>query len=201
MKKFILLFAIPALAACGGGYNPDKDLARQAIELGDSSYLDLGNGRGVMTSTASTVSSGANFEIQFSIADQGRLVLYTYANNDLSAGLEFVFTRQGSTLNVFLRQQGTEQDLSSLFASVNAAETLTFNIDVHNNERPAHVLMWTGAKRTGLNHRNTIYNSGEDSLDLGYDASPGNGQGRSWGFEVANSQILNTRLSSPQDAH
>lgn len=182
MKKYLVLFILPTLVACGGGYNPDKDLARQAIELGDSSYLDLGNGRGVMTSVASTIQSGSNFEITFSIEDQGRLVLYTYSNNDLTAGLEFVFSRSAGTLSVFLRHQGQEQDLSSLFTNINASEVQTFTIDVHNNERPAHILMWTGGKRTGLNHRNTIYNSGEDSLDLGYDSAPGNGQGRSWGF-------------------
>lgn len=202
MKQFAALLLIPfLLGACGGGYNPDKDNLSKALPLGDSSYYDLGGNKGLMSEGLSSVTTGANFEVSFTLQDGGSFILYTFANSQLQNGFNFKFSRQGSTLTVHAEAQGQVQDWSPLFTDVDASQALTFTLDVHNNEHPAHVMVWLGAKSSGMNHTNTLYNSAEDSLDLNYDSSPGNGSGRAWGFEVQNAQLTNARLSSPQDTH
>ncbi|WP_374031245.1 hypothetical protein [Bdellovibrio bacteriovorus] len=201
MKKLLTVFFSLALAACGGGHNPDKDNLSKALQVGDSSYYDLGSGKGLMSEGISAVSAGANFEITFTLNDGGSLSLHTFANSSLQSGFTVTFTRIGNVLQVHADAQGEVQDWSSLFAAVDASTTLTFNLDIHNNERPAHVLIWNGAKASDMDHTNTVYNSAEDSLDLNYDAAPGNGSGRAWGFTATNAQLLNARLSSPQDGH
>ncbi|AHZ83732.1 hypothetical protein Bb109J_c3125 [Bdellovibrio bacteriovorus] len=197
---FAVLFCL-TLAACGGGHNPDKDNLSKALQVGDSSYYDLGAGKGLMTDGISEVSSGVNFEVTFTLNDGGSLSLHTFASSNLQSGFTVTFTRTGTTLQVHADTQGNVQDWSSLFAAVDASGTLTFTLDIHNNERPAHVLIWNGAKAPDMDHTNTVYNSAEDSLDLNYDAAPGNGSGRAWGFTATNAQLLNARLSSPQDGH
>ena len=201
MKHFFLALGFLTLAACGGGYNPDKDNLKNAIELGESAYYDLGQGQGLMTQAPNSTSSGANFEVSFALQDQGSFRLYTFASNQLKGGLEILFERQGPTLKVAAKTTTTTQDWSSRFAHIDATEVITLTADIHNNEKPAHILIWEGAKDPSMNHRNAIYNSAEDSLDLGYDNGPGNGFGRHWGFQVHNAQLQKALLSSPQDSH
>lgn len=201
MKFLLSSILVLGLAACGGGYNPDKDPANNAIELGSTRYFDLGEGRGLMTEAPTSTNSAANFEVSFLIADQGTFTLTAFSDSKLEKGLNISFQRQGTTLVVTASAQGQTQDWSPRFASIDPAQEVTLSFDIHNNERPAHLLIWKGPKNSSLNHRNTIYNSGEDSLDLGYDASPGNGSGRFWGFQTINSQIIKAQISSPQDQH
>ncbi|UXR64289.1 hypothetical protein EZJ49_14570 [Bdellovibrio bacteriovorus] len=202
MIRFIIFLLVPLMvAACGGGYNPDKDNLSKALPVGESSYYDLGNNKGLMTEGLSSVASAANFEISFNLQDGGSLTLHTFTNSQLQSGFKFKFARQGGALLIQAEAQGQIQNWSSLFTDIDATQKLTFTMDVHNNEHPAHVMIWVGAKSSSMNHTNTIYNSAEDSLDLNYDSSPGNGSGRAWGFELINAQLTNARLSSPQDAH
>ncbi|KHD89252.1 MAG: hypothetical protein OM95_04485 [Bdellovibrio sp. ArHS] len=190
------------LSACGGGHNPDQEkLQQQAQKIGDQAYFEISKDTGIMADTVSSVASGANFEVSFSIEDGGTLSFFTFADSLLKNGIEFIFQRQGSKLLVFSSAQGHTQDWSVLFASLDASAVLTFTFDVHNNERPGHILLWEGPKRTSLNHRNTLYNSAEDSLDLNYDNSPGNGFGRNWGFKIHKARLIKALLSEPQEAH
>ncbi|KYG68465.1 hypothetical protein AZI87_04245 [Bdellovibrio bacteriovorus] len=201
--KHSFLFALTALfvTACGGGYNPDKDALQQAQKIGDQAYFEISPGVGLMADTVSSVSSGANFEVSFTLEEGGRFRVSTFADSQLKNGIDFVFTRQGTKLFVFSSAQGQTQEWSSLFNSVDATGVLTFTIDVHNNEHPSHILLWKGSKNASMDHRNTLYNSAEDSLDLNYDNSPGNGFGRNWGFKLEKAQLLKAVLSAPQESH
>lgn len=193
MRTILGCALLVLLTACGGGHNPDKN--------GNVPYRELSDGRRVMTESITTVAAGANFEVSFDIEDGGSFTLYTFANPDLQNGISIQFVRIQNSLKVFATAQGTVQDWSPRFASVDAAQTVTLTIDIHNNERPAHIMIWSGLKNSSLNHRNTLYNSAEDSLDLNYDNSPGNGFGRSWGAKLDNAKLHKATLSSPQDAH
>ena len=200
-KITVLILSCLILAACGGGYNPDKEKMSSAIPVGQSSYYPLGQGKGLMSSSVSAVSSGANFEVSFRIQDGGSFSLNTFTDSQLENGFVIEFQRSGDTLSVKASAAGVTQDWSSLFSAIDASEDLTFNVDVHNNEKPAHVMLWHGSKSAQQDHTNTIYNSAEDSIDLDYDNSPGNGRGRQWGFILNQSQILQAQQSSPVDAH
>ena len=189
------------LSACGGGYNPDKALQNNAQKLGESSYFDLGNGQGLMTEAIQNIASGANFQVGFSLDDGGSFTLTTFANKDLTGGIDMVFTRSGGALSVQVITSTQTQDWSSYFTSVDAAADVQLTMDIHNNEHPAHIMVWQGAKNASMDHRNTLYNSAEDSIDLGYDNSPGNGVGRAWGFKTINSQIMKAVMSATQDDH
>lgn len=181
------------LAACGGGHNPDK--------AGNFPYRELSDGRRVMTESITTVAAGANFEVSFDVEDGGIFTLYTFTNSDLQNGVSIQFARIQNSLKVLATAQGIVQDWSPRFVNVDASQTVTLTIDIHNNERPSHIIIWSGLKNSSLNHRNTLYNSAEDSLDLNYDNSPGNGLGRSWGVKLDKAKLHKATLSSPQDAH
>ncbi|WP_374029250.1 hypothetical protein [Bdellovibrio bacteriovorus] len=199
MKKYVFAILLLTFVACSGGAFPDAEPFRQSIDLGKSTYYDLGDGRGLMSDSMTSIFSGANFEVSFELSDGGSFELYTFANSYLDMGLSFTFTRRGNQLLVFANWQSKTQDLSSKFAGVNAASTITMTLEVHNQETPAHVLMWNASRSSQLNILNTIYNSANDSQSLGYSGSPGNGISLSWGFRVENSRLLKASLSNPQE--
>ncbi|WP_374075515.1 hypothetical protein [Bdellovibrio bacteriovorus] len=193
MRTILGAALLVLLTACGGGHNPDKD--------GNVPYRELSDGRRVMAESITAVATGANFEVSFDLEEGGSVTLYTFANSDLHNGVSIQFARVQNSLKVFATAQGIVQDWSPRFESVDASQTVPMTIDIHNNERPAHIMIWSGSKNSSLNHRNTLYNSAEDSLDLNYDNSPGNGFGRSWGIKLDKAQLHKATLSSPQDAH
>jgi hypothetical protein len=202
MRSLLLGLATSlVLSACGGGHNPDKDKLSSATQVGNSSYYDLGQGKGLISSALSAVSSGANFEVSFRLQDGGSFTLITFADSNLNQGLNIQFTRTGNSLRVTASANSVFQEWSALFANIDAAQDLTFTVDIHNNEKPSHILLWQGSKNSHLDHTNTVYNSAEDSVDLDYDASPGNGRGRQWGFILNNSEILNAQQTDVVDAH
>lgn len=201
MKVICLIAALITLSACGGGHNPDKDNLSKAITVGDASYYDLGVGKGLMTEGISSVDGGANFEYRFRLDDGGTFTAVTFANSTLNHGITIRISRVGSRLNVFATAQGSTQDWSPLFSTVNAAEEVILTMDIHNNESPAHILIWSGSKNPAMNRTNTLYNSAEDSVDLDYDGAPGNGTGRAWGFQLEGATLINARISEPQDSH
>lgn len=202
MKKIFSVFVLCfVIAACGGGRNPDKSIVESAKDIAGTSYSELGGGRLLMTQALSEVAEGFNFEIGFVLADGGSVTLVSFASSQLLNGFEIKFSRTGTKLNVLATAQGEHQDWSVMFANVDASKYVHLNMDIHNDESPAHVMIWQGAKSPSQNHTNTLYNSAEDSIDLNYDASPGNGLGRAWGFVLNDAQLLNANLSTPQDGH
>lgn len=201
MKKLFFFISLISFVGCGGGHNPDKEKLNSAIPLGSSSYYDLGLGKALMSSVLSSAATGGNFDISFDLQDGGKFQLVTFSNSTLQNGFIITFERTGQILKVMASAQGQEQDWSPRFTTVDASQTLNFNLDIHNDEKPAHVLIWQGSKNSALDHTNTLYNSAEDSVDLDYEASPGNGLGRQWGFILQQGQIHQAVLSSPQDGH
>lgn len=201
MKFFVLIFSVFALSACGGGYNPDKAAKENARTVGASTYEEISASKWRMTDLLKDISSGANFEVSFSLADNGSVTVHTFTNSDLSEGVNIQFTRTASALTVLVSAGAAVQDWSPYFSSIDASQSMTFTVDVHNNERPAHILVWKGSKNASLNHRNTLYNSAEDSVDLGFAGSPGNGTSRYWGISFTDAEITNALSSAPQETH
>lgn len=201
MKFFVLILSVFVLSACGGGYNPDKAAKENARKVGASTYEELSDSQWRMTDVLKDISAGANFEVSFSLADNGSVTVHTFANSVLNDGVNIQFKRVASALTVLVSAGGQVQDWSSYFSNVDASQPMTFTFDVHNNERPAHILVWQGSKNASLNHRNTLYNSAEDSVDLGFAGSPGNGLSRYWGLSFTDAEITNALSSAPQETH
>lgn len=201
MKSVFFLLISLFLVACGGGYNPDKAALLTSEQVGSLKYIPLDDGKGLMADSLSEVQGSANFEMSFSLQEGGAAVFHFFAKENLSDGIAIEFRRDQGQLQVFSSAQGVKQNWSSLFSTIDASGVMSFTLDIHNNESPAHILLWTGSKNSSLNHRNTTYNSAEDSLDLNYDAAPGNGLGRSWGFQLKNATLTIFKKSAAQDAH
>ncbi len=201
MQKIIFLLFSFFLVACGGGYNPDKAALHTSQQVGSLKYISLGEGKGLMPDSLSEIQGSANFEMSFSLQEGGSAIFYFFAKENLSDGLTIEFKKEQGQLKVLASAQGVQQEWSSLFSGIDTSGVMTFTLDIHNNESPAHIMLWSGSKNSSLNHRNTVYNSAEDSLDLNYDAAPGNGLGRSWGFQLNNAELTTFQKSAAQDAH
>lgn len=201
MKKLLSVLLLFFLGACGGGYNPDRALLEQAQKLGNTAYYDLGDQRWRIAEALSSVQSGANFQLSFALQDHGVVTLHAFSDTALQGGFELKFERDHNSLQVFAQAQGQVQDWSSYFAGIDPTQTITLSVDIHNNERPAHVMVWSGAKNSNLDHTNTLYNSAEDSVDLGFDGSPGNGSSRVWGLSFSDATITEALQSAPQETH
>lgn len=201
MNRLLLILLPFFLGACGGGYNPDKALLGQAQKIGDTAYYDLGGNRWRVADALNSVQSGANFQLRFELQDHGTVTLHAFSDADLQGGFELKFERDHGVLKVFANAQGITQEWSSYFSSVNPTQPITLTTDIHNHENPAHVLIWSGAKNNGLNHTNTLYNTAEDSVDLNFAGSPGNGRARAWGVSFTDATISEAIVSSPQETH
>ena len=191
MNKWTCVAAVLALSllvGCGGGENPDL----QKGTLSDGGLLQFSE-------------QAANFEVSLNLPEAGSSAkLEVFADASRSNGIKFTFSRSANNqLLVTCEANGNKQDWSSYFQNLNRDGQWNLTIDVHNNERPAHILVWSGVKSPNLNRRNTQYNTGEDSLDLGFDGGPGNGTG-SWffyGAEGTKPANIAVKISTPQDQH
>lgn len=201
MKNIFFLLLPFFLVACGGGYNPDKAAQLTSEQAGNLKYIPLENEKGLMADSLAEVRGSSNFEMSFSLQDGGSAIFYFFAKENLNDGIAIEFKKEQGQLKVFASAQGAKQEWSSLFSAIDTSGVMIFTLDIHNNESPAHIMLWTGSKSSSLNHRNTTYNSAEDSIDLNYDAAPGNGLGRSWGFQLNNATLMTFQKSAAQDAH
>lgn len=109
------------------------------------------------------VASGSNIEFQFQMEDDGVVTLHTYSNAVLGAGVDFMFARVGKKLTMAYMAGGTISEAIDLSNRMSASGEVHLKIDVHNNESPAHIVIWPGnLADSNVNAGNAIHNSEED---------------------------------------
>jgi hypothetical protein len=148
-----------------------------------------GTGSVVFVSPLSGITSNNSFALQFTLSDGGGLTLAANSNNQTVNGLELVFTRSGTQLTM-ATQVGETFSTSTPLTGVDASGTIQLQIDVHNSESPAHVLVWTG---NDFAEASAIYNSESPGP-----AAAGNGTGTFWGLALSNATVTGATVGTPK---
>jgi hypothetical protein len=121
--------------------------------LGDSSGLAIlpakvsGQGSFVYRSNLDTIGSDSSHGLSFTLNDGGQLKFVAYSNSSLGQGLEFVFSRTGDVVNGAIVAGGDPAsaiEISSELSNISASRVINLQLDVHNGESPAHILVWDG---------------------------------------------------------
>ena len=155
-----------------------------------------GSGSFVARTPLASVNSERSYTVSFTVQDGGSLTLIMNSDAELSGGLEFEFSRSGSTLAVVLKK-GTDTNTvtSSFTGSIDVTGTVSIIIDQHNQETPAHVLVWSGTT-TVFDDSTAMFNSD----DVGK-APPGNGTGVYWGVRMTSASITQAQVGSAKFGH
>ncbi len=213
MKKLFVLFFL--LSACGGDYQPMAVPGEAFSLLGQTGRLLSADGLAVTESkiegqgsllfdqSFSEFRTGASYALDFSLVEGGRLTLVSHGHDDLSGGFELEFQRRGSgpgSLKVTLRASGRSLDTINahgidMFGGMDAAGPLRFQIDVHNNESPAHLLVWSRLLSDNFAEDQALLNT-EDDVDLSH-GSPGIGVGTRWGLRLENAILTRAQKGNP----
>lgn len=208
------------LAACGGkgdNRNPageggtDRFGSQQVGVVGDASGLTLapgsikGTGNVIFSSQALENRSGTSYALDIaSIQDGGSVTLVSYGDSFLGNGFEIEFRRQGTgqgSLKVTLRAQGEERNTVNrfgldVFGAMDASFPLKLQIDIHNNESPTHVLIWSRAIADDFSESMAILNTEE--LEKSGGAPQANGNGTRWGLRLVNAEVSSAEPSAPK---
>lgn len=180
-------FFLILLGACG------DDNGSTTLSLNGAGYVVItpgslqhnsdsvsGSGELVFNSPLSEVRSKHSYALSFTVEDGGSLTLGSHATNQLTNGIDIVMTRNGPALSVTIEAEGDQTDISAAFAGIDATGPIDLQIDVHNDEEPAHILIWTGQS---FEEDDAVFNSEDDG------ETPGNGSGRFWGLILQNAEV------------
>lgn len=203
MKHLHALTALALFAAAGCKKDDDKttDLPQGSIgaqtyyvvEAGDlerTENLLQGSGALVFASPLNAIQSQDNFALEFTLAEGGSLSLVTHADSSLSDGLTVQFERSGTELISSLKADGAGTG-DNVLNGVDASGPISLAVDVHNNETPAHVLIWN-AVNGSFEEKEALYNS-EDDAD-----APGVGKGTLWGVVLRNATLNRVERGEPK---
>lgn len=194
------IFLILGLSACGS----DKDKTSQnAPSLDGYSYTTLagaslsqdaegisGSGHILFLDPLSeSIESGRNLKFTAALPDQGKMTVNLFSNTQLGQGLDFVFSRSGDLLKGSIAYAEEVVDISDKFSQIDITKAFTLSLDVHNDEQPAHIIMWDLGEDGDESEENEIMNSEEDGLEI-----PGNGSGIYWGIELADAKLTSLNL-------
>lgn len=169
------------------GGNPFKVFEKETLEEKE----DTITGTATILNPDPSVStgSGQHYSLAGSLPDNGsKLTLHAFANNSLDEGVEIEFTHNEGTTEGVITVGGESVTLTGL--SDISPTSFAIEIDVHNDETPAHVLIW--ATGTDFSEDAALFNSEEDG-ELG-----GNGSGTYWGISLSNSSLSKATGGEPE---
>ena len=159
-----------------------------SVQTTGSGYT--GSGSLIYNTPLDSIQSGHSWALAFTLQDGGSLTLLSNTNNQLGSGVAVRFARTGAVLSVTLKAAGAETDVSSAFTSVDASGSMSLQVDIHNDETPAHVLVWSG---TDFSEGAALLNSEDAGNEV-----PGSGSGTFWGLELNNATVSTIERTSPK---
>ncbi|MBM3383483.1 MAG: hypothetical protein FJY29_13760 [Betaproteobacteria bacterium] len=200
---FVTAIAVQELpAARTAASASDMTFGGQPIAiLADASELKIqtnrisGSGKVEFKENMGRLGQNTSHSVSFALSDGGKIVLSAYAQTGLSKGINFEFARAGKTLKVTLMKEGAApQDASAQFTSINASRVIDLQIDVHNSESPAHILIWNGLEKE-FHEDNALFNSAATNTAVAQ------GEGKMRGFALNNAVLFKATVSKPKLDH
>jgi hypothetical protein len=194
LTGFLLL---SSLLGCGkddgGGSNADGKLGAAnyvVLESGDlqrGSDKLSGSGAVAFKEPVGEIGAKKSYTLTFSLQDGGSLVLLAQGAKSLENSVELKFSRAAGELKATLSAAGKNAE-PKLLAGVDAAsDSVTLTIDIHNDESPAHVLVWSG---NDFAEEKALLNSEEDT--------PGQGSGTFWGLRLVKATVTSALIGDPK---
>lgn len=211
---FALLSTVMVLSSCGGKYK--REPAGESIAVGSQAFSRLGGGSlqvggGELSGTGSVLAANSmrnveeetSYSLNFSLNDGGSLTLVSHSNSSLESGYEMRFSRVGSgpgSMRVSVTASGITKDTRNamsvdVFGGLDASVPIRVQVDVHNGESPAHVLLWTLPLTATFTKESSLFDTG-DEMDKS-NGSPGKGSGFHWGLELDRATV---RLAERSEA-
>lgn len=152
-------------------------IEKGTLELKDNAL----SGSGSVLFRAPLTNEDNNFALTFSLAENGSLTLVTNANNQLSDGARYVFTRQtGNKLKAELKVGSESYDVSEAFAAIKADAIPLVEIDIHGH---GHSVVWADGKQ------------------LDEFAFSTKVPGRFWGLKLVNATVASAKAGKAKDVH
>ena len=201
LLRSLLLIALLAIAACNS--DDDDDHGHEHIDessiLSGSSTLTTtdesisGTGSVIFTDSLGAVASGKRFHVEASLDAGDSFTIHAYSNNQLANGVDLIVTRPINTptsLEVTL----DGNDVSGSFTNIAADEDIIIVMDIHNNENPSHVLIWSGDV-DHLEEDDAIVNSEDSSL------VDNQGAGAFWGLTLAGAEVTEAKAEEASEDH
>ncbi len=188
--------------------NPQTALAAEGTfsgqkvsTLGNDAGLQIqpnriaGTGSFIFQTSLAGFGGDSSHALSFSLKDGGSLIFSAYTAEDLSGALQFEFTRAGTALTAQVSKAGeSARDISGSFSEFDASQVIDLQIDIHNSENPAHLLVWN-ALVGKFTEDTALFNSGENG------SSPGKGSGLFRGFTLNNATIFKATPTKPKFHH
>jgi len=202
MLRLVIVFSCVFFSACGSSSNNNKESSGtvlfdkiEFLEMENSTLeieanLIKGAGAMVAVKPLQTIDSGNSFAISGILSAGSSVTLVTNADNKLMGGLEFVFSRKLDEIDGSVKFGNKTVSISD-YLKVQDPEELNLILDVHNDESPAHVLIWASTV-SEFSEETAIFNS-EDAVVI-----PGNGTGAYWGIKSSQAEIAKLSISEPK---
>ena len=214
MKRCAVGVALAAwfVVSCGVSSDEKKSDLGPTLNLASKKFVSIGEGlqespagitgTGTMVALAplKAVKSASHYDIKGELREGGHLAFFSHSTKDGSGGVGIRFSNVAGVLKVALEGNGKVTDISSYFEG-NSATELSYAIEVHNNESPAHIIVFGehGEHEHGEHehgeHEHGEHEHGEhgeseilfDSGDVAY--GHGNGKGAYWSLSLENAVL------------
>ena len=192
------LSTLSALAADASFNGEVVSTVGDASKLAIASNRVTGSGSFVYQTKLDSIGPDSSHALSFSLKVGGQLSFVAYADPSLGQGLEFAFSREGSRLKALIIKDGdlaSALDISSELSNINASRIINLQIDVHNSESPAHILVWDGLE-SEFSEDSALVNTEEIS-----GGSPGAGVGVRRGFVLREATLLKAVATAEKFQH
>lgn len=202
MRRFIpaVLLLVTTLSGCDGSSGGDAGgstegklgpapyLVVNAGDLERTEFLLKGSGSVAFKDPIGEISSKKDYALSFSLDDGGSLALVAHGDEKLQNGVEVTLSRAGSALSATL-SAGGKKAVPKVLKDVDATTAMTVNIDVHNDESPSHILLWSGSD---FAEEKALLNSEEDG------PTPGQGSATFWGLVLTKANVTSATITEPK---
>jgi hypothetical protein len=198
-KRFALVsivVGVSLLSGCGSDsgtasvLNGTEYIVVSAGDMTRTATTLSGSGSVVIKAPLSELASKNSYRLTFTLQDGGTVSLVTNSTTSLTGGVTLKFTRTGTTLGATLLAGSGSTDVSGQFTGVDASSTLTYQVDVHNDESPSHILLWDSTV-TSFTEAAARLNSEDAGLN-----TPGQGTGTYWGLVLSKATVTEAVLSA-----
>ncbi len=191
----IALILAVNLLSCGSTSATGDTLGGQKIvvvEAGDLTKSDSsisGTGSFVFNTPLASLDSKDSYRIVFTLQKGGSLSLATHSDTALAGGLNIVLSRGAEADTYTAKMVRASGETAMTAVTGDATGDITLQIDAHNDETPAHVVVYPGSDAT---FTAPIFNSESDG------AAPGNGTATYWGITLTKAGITSAVRSDPK---